>query len=95
MKDKKRILHQRCNGGIFCIIIASDYSSLLHKTSLRTFHKVLFKLTMQVNHHYYILTQIDRGIEILKSLNDLEEVKHPMWKLTKDQEYLMKMIYLY
>lgn len=69
---------------MFYVIIASDYSSLLHKTGLRTFHKVLFKLTMQVNHQYYILTQIDRGIEILKSLNDLEEVKHPMWKLTKD-----------
>lgn len=30
------------------------------------------------------MAQIDRGIEILKSLNDLEEVKHPIWKLTKD-----------
>ena len=32
----------------------------------------------------YIVQQKDRGIKILQSLFDLDEIKHPLWKLTKD-----------
>ena len=32
----------------------------------------------------YFVQQRDRGIKILQSLSDLEEIKHPIWKITKD-----------
>ena len=32
----------------------------------------------------YIVQQKDRGIKILHSLFDLDEIKHPLWKVTKD-----------
>lgn len=38
----------------------------------------------------YIVQQIDRGIKILQSLSDLEEVKHPIWKITKDSKVYNK-----
>lgn len=37
-----------------------------------------------MNKQKYIVQQKDRGIKILQSLFDLEEIKHPLWKLTKD-----------
>lgn len=39
---------------------------------------------MKMDKQNYIVQQKDRGIKILQSLFDLEEIKHPLWKLTKD-----------